>query len=164
MTLDSILLTHAEVAVAVAGFASVVAVLRRPLTILQRQRFFSILLGSLTQILSCLTTVSLMGVGMDGPALWRSASAVTLTLLILVTVVLYLPMRALGTHGIVVINVPVTYFVYVLFAAMWGTLLANMFVVAAPGFGLYYSYMLLGLANLFLVFADVVVGEREGTS
>ncbi len=163
MSLDSILLTHAEVAVAVAGFASVVAVLQRPLTLLQRQRFFSILLGALTQILSCLTTVSLMGVGMDGPVLWRTASVATLALLILVTAVLYLPMRTLGAHGIVVINVPVTYFVYVLFAAMWGSLLANLFVVAVPGFGLYYSYMLLGLANLFLVFADVVVGGGEGT-
>ena len=57
MGVDSILLTHAEITVALAGFASVAAVLRRPLSPIQRQRFFSILFGALALVLGSLVPV-----------------------------------------------------------------------------------------------------------
>ena len=57
MGIDSILLTHAEVAVALAGFASVAAVLRRPLSPVHRQRFFAILFAALVLVLGSLVGI-----------------------------------------------------------------------------------------------------------
>jgi hypothetical protein len=51
---DVLLQTHAEVAIALAGFASVIAALGRPLSSLGRQRFFALLALALIQVAGCL--------------------------------------------------------------------------------------------------------------
>jgi len=111
MGIDAILLTHAEVTAALAGFASVAAVLRRPLAPIQRQRFFSILFAALALVLGSLVPVWLSEFGVVAPALWRIASAF---LLVVGTAhlffVVYLPLRTLGVSSLIVINMPVTYF------------------------------------------------------
>ena len=51
MDSEVLLQTHAEMAIAITGFASVIAALSRPLTAFARQRFFSLLALSVIQIL-----------------------------------------------------------------------------------------------------------------
>jgi hypothetical protein len=162
---DSILLTHAEVAIALAGFASVAAVLQRPLSPVQRQRFLAILFAALLLVLGSLVPVWLLEVGVIGPVLWRIASAFLLVLsLIQCLVLVYLPLRKLGASSFVVINLPVTYLGYSLVAAVIGLLVVNLIGVPTPGFGLYYAALLAALASVFLAFADVVtIGDDEAS-
>ena len=163
MGVDSILLTHAEVTVALAGFASVAAVLRRPLSPIQRQRFFSILFAALALVLGSLVPLWLSEVEVVGPALWRTASAFLLVLVLAhIFAVLYLPLRTLGMRSLIVINMPVTYLVHGLVAAALGLLVINLVGVPTPDFGLYYAALLAGLVAVFFVFADaVVIGDNE---
>jgi len=59
-SVQSILETHAEVAMALGGFASVAAALGRPLSALRRQRFLALLFLALTLVLRkrCVVPVS----------------------------------------------------------------------------------------------------------
>ncbi len=162
MSGESILLTHAEVAAVVAGFASVVAALRQPLSPLQRQRFLMILLTALASVLSALVPVWLSESGVAGPTLWRAASAILLTLTLAVTVINLLPMRTLGARVAVIVNQPVTYLLQVNFVVYLGLLVFNLFR-PAPSFSYYYASLLCGLANSFIVFADVVLQRDDST-
>ncbi len=165
MGFDSILLTHAEVAVALAGFASVAAVLRRPLSPVQRQRFLVILFAALGLVLGSLGPVWLSELEVSGPALWRIASAFLLVLFLTHGFVfVYLPLRKLGASILVVINLPVTYVGVGITTAMVGLLVVNLLGVPTPGFGLYYAALLAGLAAIFLAFADVVITEDDEAS
>ncbi len=165
MSIDSILLTHAEVAVALAGFASVAAVLRRPLSPVQRQRFLVILFAALSLVMGSLVPVWLSELGVGDPACWRIASAFLLLLVLThAFVLIYLPLRTLGASILRVINLPVTYVGYGLMAAMLGLLVVNLLGVPTPGFGLYYASLLAGLAAIFLAFADVVITEDDEAS
>jgi hypothetical protein len=157
---DSILLTHAEVAVALAGFASVVAVLRYPLSSLQRQRFVMILFTALAGVLGALLPVWLSESGLTGPPLWRFSSAVGLVIILVVFVTSMVPMKALGRSARIIINQPVTYLVNVNFAAVIGTHMVNAFALFEPSFSFYYAALLGGLISTFVIFADVVLGQQ----
>ena len=161
-SIDSILLTHAELAIALAGFASVAAVLQRPLSAIQRQRFFTILFSSLFQIFFSILPLWLAELEIVGSGLWRTASALYLALMFpLLLFAVYLLLRKLGAHSFAIINSPATYIVYGLIAAVVGLLVTNL-LVSAPGLGLYYAALFVGLSSVFLIFADVVViGDGE---
>ena len=163
-SIDSILLTHAELAIALAGFASVAAVLRRPLSAIQRQRFFTILFSSLFQVSFSILPLWLAELEIAGSGLWRTASVLYLALMFpLLLFSVYLPLRKLGTHSFTVINLPATYISYGLIASLLGLLVANL-MVSAPGFGLYYAALFAGMCTTFLIFADVVVvGDNEAS-
>ncbi len=160
--IDSILLTHAEVAIALAGFASVAAVLRRPLSAIQRQRFFTILFSSLFQVFFSILPLWLAQLEVVGSALWRTASALQIVLMVpfgLFSV--YLPLRTLGTQSFAIISLPITYITYGLVASVIGLLVANLLIPAA-GFGYYYAALFAGMVTVFLVFADaVVIGDDK---
>ncbi len=159
--MDSILLTNAEVAVALAGFASVAAVLRRPLSPVQRQRFLVILFAALGLVLGSLVPVWLSKLEVSGPALWRIASVFLLVLFLTHGFVLvYLPLRKLGASILVVINLPVTYVGFGIATVTPGLLVVNLLGVPTPGFGLYYAALLTFLAAVFFAFADIVVDDE----
>ena len=161
-SIDSILLTHPELAIALAGFASVAAVLRRPLPAIQKQRFFTILFSSLFQVFFSILPLWLAELEIVGSGLWHTASALYLALMLpLLLFAVYLPLRKLGTHSFAIINSPATYIVYGLIASVVGLLVTNL-LVSAPGFGLYYAALFAGMTTAFLIFADVVViGDGE---
>ena len=165
MGINSILLTHAEVSVALAGFASVAAVLQRPLSAVQRQRFLAILFASLILVLGSLVPVWLSEIEVVGPTLWRTASAFLLVIgLTSSFVLIYRPLKRLGAGSFLVINLPVTYLGYGLMAAVVGLLVVNLLVVPTPGFGLYYAALLALLSSVFIAFADVVIIGDDETS
>ncbi len=152
-------------AVALAGFASIAAVLRRPLSPLDRHRFLAILFAALIQVLGSLVQVWLSNFDIAGPTLWRIVSALVLVLSLTLVVMVYLQVRTLGGSSAVLINAPVTLISRVLSVATLGALLLNFLgVPVAPGFGLYYTSLLLSLTLVFVMFADAVVstdGERS---
>lgn len=80
MNADTLLQTHAEVAIALAGFASVVAALTRPLSAFARQRFLSLLALSLLQVLGCLLPLWCLGLAEDWSVVWRLLSLLLLVL------------------------------------------------------------------------------------
>jgi len=161
---ESLLLTHAEIAVAVAGFSAVAAVLQRPLGAVRRTLFYGILLLSLQQILGCLVPVWLSRLDLVGATLWRTASSLYFALALLIGLLLIVPTIRRGFQAAIVINVPATVLIYSLAVAAYVLLLVNLFVVPAPGFGLYYASMLTGLIAVFIVFADVATREDDETS
>jgi hypothetical protein len=162
-SIDSILLTHAEVAIALAGFASVAAVLRRPLSTIQRQRFFGILFSSLFQVLFSILPLWLAELGIVGSALWRTASILQLAVTFSFNLfAVYLPLRRLGAHSFVIISPSVTYITYGLLASVVGLLVSNL-LVATPSFGLYYAALFVVMVTVFLVFADVVLISDDET-
>jgi hypothetical protein len=165
VNVDSLLQTHAEVAVALAGFASVAAVLQRPLSPRGRQRFLSILFAALIQVLGGLVPVWLSNIGVSGPMLWRTATALVLFLSITLIVWVILRLRALGGTSVVLINLPITLISNALAALTFVVLLLNLVgVPGPPGFGLYYTAQLMGLTVVFVLFADVVVGADGESS
>jgi len=153
--LEEILLTHAELAAVLAGFASVVAAFQRPLPPVQRHRFLTILFSSLLQIMGCLVPVWIHTMGEVGPLFWSIVSGVHLGLSVLLWAILVYPLRSLGKTGIIALNLPVTIFVYALAISTMGVLVVNTFVSSIAGFALYYSSLLGGLTIIFMVFADV---------
>ena len=162
--MESILLTHAEVSVALAGFSSVAAVFQRPLGPVQRQRFLTILFTALMQLVGSLLPVWLSESYLAGPELWRVSSGLYLGLNLVIGPALFYPLRAIGLRSIRTINLSVTVLVYVLALLGYATLVFNLFVLASPGFTLYYASLLSALASIFIVFADVVTRGDETTA
>ncbi len=163
MNINSLLQTHAEVAVALAGFASVAAVLQRPLSPRVRHLFLTILFAALIQVLAGLIPVWLSNMDISGPTLWRTSTAIVLFLSIVLAVWALLELRATGERGL--INTPVTLITQSLSAILYGLYLLNLVgFPVEPGFGLYYASMLMALTVVFVLFAAVVVGaEGEGS-
>jgi hypothetical protein len=158
--IGSLLQTHTEVAISLAGFASVAAVLRRPLSPLRRLRFLSLLFTALIQVLGCLAPVWLSTLGLSGSPLWRITTALVLALSVTLVLVLARPQRALGGGSSVLINVPVNRVCNVLILGTFGALLLNLAgIPAAASFGLYYTALLLGMIVIFVMFADEVVSK-----
>jgi len=153
--LEDILLTHAQLAAALAGFASVVAAFQRPLSPVQHHRFLTILLSSLLQIIGSLVPVWVHTMGNIGPLFWSLVSGVQLGLSVFLWAILVYPLRSLGKTSIIALNTPVTIFVYALAIATMGVLVTNTFISSLAGFALYYSSLLGGFTIIFLVFADV---------
>lgn len=159
MDVESLLLTHAEIAVAVAGFAGIAAVLQRPLMAVQRNRFYSILLLSLQQILGGLTPVLLLNLGYSGSELWSIASTFYLAIALGVGIFLAFPTIKHGASTGRLLNPVMTWAIYSLAAISYAVLLVNLLVINAPGFGLYYTSMLTCLIAVFIIFADVATRE-----
>ncbi len=100
-------------AVTLAGFASVAAVLQRPLSPVRRQRFLAILFASLIQILGSVVPPWLSELDVVGPALWRIASLFLLALALLsFFALIFGPLRRLGANSWRVINLPFSFLGY----------------------------------------------------
>jgi len=158
--MESILLTHSQLAAVLAGFASVVAAFKRPLSPVQRHRFLTILFSSLVQIMASLVPVWFATIDVVGPLFWSILSGVQLGFSLFLWIILVYPLKALGRSGILAINAPMTIFVHLLGLAVLGTLVANTFVLSISSFSLYYSAMLGGLIIIFLVFADIATRDE----
>ena len=160
MDVGSLLQTHTEVAIALAGFASVAAVLRRPLSPVSRLRFLALLFTALIQVFGCLLPVWLSTLGISSLPLWRIASAVVLVLSTALLLVIVRPLRALDRDNFVLLSAPVERISNALTLCIFGARLLNTLgVPAAPSFGLYYAALLLGMIVIFVMFANEVVSE-----
>jgi hypothetical protein len=159
---ESLLQTHAEVAVALAGFASVVAALRRPLSGFARQRFLSLLGLALIQVLGCLLPLWVLPLFDSASTAWRLLS---FALLIMYAVrfwwLVALPTGALRQGSAGILNPLVS-------KLAWGSGLVVLPLLAIntlgfpfdPSFDLYYAAHLSALMLGFALFADVAVAER----
>ena len=164
MEFEGLLQTHAEVGIALAGFASVVAALRRPLSALARQRFFSLLALSVIQILGCLLPIWFMQHLANSELGWRVLSAVLVALNFMrIWWLVRVPARRLEGLGInvqAIINPMVTRLVWgVAFAGLVFLVLNIVGLPLRPGFDMYYAGLLSTLLVGFVLFADVAVVE-----
>jgi hypothetical protein len=164
VVLEGLLQTHAEVGIALAGFASVVAALRRPLSVLARQRFFSLLALSVIQIVGCLLPIWFMEQLADSEFGWRVLSAVLLALnLMRIWWLVQIParrLRALGIDVQAIIDGTVTRLVWAAGLAGLAFFMLNIVgVPLRPGFDLYYAGLLSTLLVGFVLFADVAIVE-----
>ena len=171
MNADTLLQTHAEVAIALAGFASVVAALSRPLSAFARQRFLSLLALSLLQVLGCLLPLWCLGLAEDRSVVWRLLSLLLLVLnLARLWWLVIVPNRRLTEEERTILT-PLAGRI------IWGIGLLSLvlFLVNAvglplpPSFSVYYGGLLSGLLIGFALFADVAIGstaadERAGRS
>ena len=158
-----LLLTHAQLSIAVAGFSSVAAAIRRPLTPLLRQRFLALLSVSFQQVFACMLPVWLSGFIVTQDQIWQTCSIVTLLLYCAHTLwLVVLPMRKLGRPIGQVINPFVT-------AATWLASIAAITIIAInaigyPGgstFHMYYAGNAIWLFIGFMIFADVATTESD---
>jgi len=158
---EVLLQTHAEVAIALLGFASVVAALGRPLSAFARQRFFSLLVLSLIQIIGCLLPLWFLHVIESSSAGWRIASIVVLGLSVArMRWLVLLPIRALGDEARGILNPLVTKFTYGSGFLGLAFLLINAIGIGFhPNFDLYYAGLLASLLVGFALFADVATRE-----
>jgi hypothetical protein len=158
LDLDALLQTHAEVAIALAGFASVIAALGRPLSTFARQRFFSLLALSLIQVLGCLLPLWGLHFFESPSAGWRLVSVVVLGLsLARFRWLVILPIRKLGDEAQVILNPLVSKLVWAASFVAFSCLLLNTAGIPfRPSFDLYYAGLLGNLLVGFALFADVV--------
>lgn len=161
MDSEVLLQTHAEVAVAMAGFASVIAALGRPLSAFARQRFFSLLALSLIQILGCLLPLWFLHLIEPTSAGWRTVSIVILGLSVSrIWWLVILPIRALGAEARTILHPVVTRFTYFVGYLGMACLLLNVIGIGfSPNFSLYYAGLLATLLVGFVLFADVSTRE-----
>ena len=161
MDSDALLQTHAEVAIALAGFASVIAALSRPLNAFERQRFLSLLGLALIQILGCLLPLWLVRVFESSAGVWRLLSFVLLALnLARMWWLVFLPTRTLGGPSREVFNPLASRVIFGSGMAGFTCFAVNAIGIAiTPGFDLYYTGMLTTLLVGFALFADVVTRE-----
>lgn len=161
-----LLQTHAEVGTALAGFASVVAALRRPLSEVERQRFLSLLALSLIQVLGCLLPLWVVDQLAPPAPSWRILSIVLLGLYVArLWWLVIIPSRVLGPGVRLILNPLATRF-------LWGVALFSAACLASnaiglplrPGFHLYYAGHLGMLLVGFMLFADVVVAKSQGST
>jgi len=162
--LDSevLLQTHAEVAIAIAGFASVIAALSRPLSAFARQRFFSLLALSLIQILGCLLPLWLLHLVESPSAGWRLISIAILGLHIgRMWWLVILPIRTLGDEARVVLHPALSNLFYAISYFGFACLLLNAIGIGfRPNFNLYYTHLLMALLSGFALFADVATRDQ----
>lgn len=162
MDSEVLLQTHAEVAIAVAGFASVIAALGRPLSAFERQRFFSLLALSLIQILGCLLPLWLLHLIESPSAGWRLISIAILGLHIArMWWLVILPTRTLGGEARVVLHPAFSKFFWPMgFLSMTFLLLNAIGIGFRPNFDLYYAHLLMALLSGFALFADVATRDQ----
>ena len=159
--IESILLTQAEVTIAIAGFASVAAALRRPLSVIQRQRIFVILATSLLQLFGCLVPLCLLAVGESDSEVWQTVSILYLVFSLALGIGVVYHGRTLSRAEMVTINLPLTIFVNSLALLLYGLLIVNLAFLPKPGFALYYLALLAGMTAMFVTFADVATRDDE---
>ena len=161
MNAETLLQTHAEVAIAMAGFASVIAALSRPLPAFTRQRFFSLLALSLIQILGCILPLWLLDrVGSPSTA-WRLISIVMLAAsLVRMRWLVVLPIRRLGDEARTILHSSVTRFVYLAGYLGLGCFALNAIAIGfEPSLDIYYVGLLTFLVVGFVLFADVATRD-----
>jgi hypothetical protein len=161
MEFSSILETHAQVALGVAGFASVVAALSRPLSHLMRVRFSQLLSNSFIQVFACLVP-GWMQIFFDiETQVWQVCSIAFL--LFGLSQIWWIVIAGLPENGTVVgytINRKLT---SITWAATIGAFIllglnaSNM--AEPPSFEMYYGALLCALLVAFTLFADVVIGK-----
>jgi len=134
MDSEVLLQTHAEMAIAITGFASVIAALSRPLTAFSRQRFFSLLALSVIQILGCLIPLWFLHLMESSSTVWRLTSII----------ILPVATRLIYGGG------------YLGFACL---ALNSIGIGFRPNFDLYYAGLLATLLVGFALFADVATRE-----
>ena len=156
---QSILQVHAEVAMALGGFASVAAVLGRPLSALQRQRFLALLFLSLTQVLGCLVPLLIGRFDLTDATLWRLAAIVNLAIGgIVVVATVIIPIRRIGRANSWVIGPLVNRVLDTIAAFSFVFLVANAIGFPwSPNFAVYYMSLLFGFVVGFVLFADVIL-------
>ena len=161
MDSEVLLQTHAEVAIAIAGFTSVIAALSRPLSAFARQRFFSLLALSLIQILGCLLPPLFSHLIESSSAGWRLVSIVVLGLSVArMWWLVIVPIRTLGDDARVIINPVVSRFTYTVGYLGIACLLLNAIGIGfRPNFDVYYIGLLATLLVGFALFADVATRE-----
>src|SRR5262245_13426890 len=93
----SLLEKHAQLALTLAGFASVVCALARPLTAVQRSRFLILISLALRQVLGCVVPIWLFNFIASPGLIWQLSSIISLVLFTWHIIwVVILPTRALG--------------------------------------------------------------------
>jgi hypothetical protein len=142
----------------------VVAALRRPLSALARQRFFSLLALSVIQILGCLLPIWFMQQRVNSEFGWRVLSTVLIALNAMrIWWLVRVPARHLEDRGIdvqAIINPVVTRLVWAAgFAGLAFWMLNIVGLPVRPGFDMYYAGLLSTLLVGFVLFADVAVVE-----
>ena len=157
---NSLLETHAQLALTLAGFASVVGALARPLSALQRSRFLVLISLSLRQVLGCVIPIWLFNFMTSPVLVWQLSSIFGLMLFLVHMIwVVILPARKLGPAPIVV-NRAFSALLTTVSAASGLAFLANSLgVLFEPGFAVYYLALVTALVAGFLLFADSLVGR-----
>jgi hypothetical protein len=155
----SILQVHAEVAMALGGFASVTAALGRPLGAVRRQRFLALLFLAFVQVLASLIPSWVSQVSESPVFVWRFSTALYLVLaMIVIATTVVLPLRRIGVRANPVISPMVTHLVNVVAGVSVVVLPLNFFATSiGPGFPIYYGSLLLAFAVGFVLFADAVL-------
>jgi hypothetical protein len=158
----ALLQTHAEVAIALAGFASVVAALSRPLSPFARQRFLSLLALSVIQVIGCLLPLWILELIGDTSTGWRALSAVLLGLNVArLWWLVILPTRDLGADERIIINPLMNTFSWSIgYLGLVLFLLNSIGLPYQPNFHVFYGALLGHLLIGFVLFADVAT-ERS---
>lgn len=161
MDSEVLLQTHAEMAIAITGFASVIAALSRPLTAFARQRFFSLLALSVIQILGCLIPLWFLHLIESPSTVWRLASIIILVLsLVRLRWLVFLPLRSLGEEARNILNPLARRLIYGGGYLGFACLALNSIGIGfRPNFDLYYASLLVTLLVGFALFADVATKE-----
>jgi hypothetical protein len=157
----ALLQTHAEVAIALAGFASVVAALSRPLSSFARQRFLSLLALSVIQVVGCLLPLWFLQCTGQPPSGWRVLSVLLLGLnAARLWWLVVLPSRELESEERVIINPLVHTLSWSIgWLGMALLLLNGVGFPFQPSFHIYYAALLATLLIGFALFADVATGR-----
>ena len=158
---EGLLQIHAEVAIALAGFASVIVALSRPLSPFARQRFYSLLSLAVIQILGCMLPLWVLRL-LESPSTgWRLLSAVVLGLSAArIWWLIVLPGRTLGPQVTNILHPVVTRWIYGAAALSSACLILNVIGIGfAPNFDLYYVGLMVNLLVGFALFADVATHE-----
>ena len=159
-----ILLTLAEVSVAFAGFAGVVAVFgrREPGTwsFLDRVRFFSLVHASLSAFLHCIVPFGLLAFQLTEAVVWRWSSGLFVVNVTAATVLLLGRIRAASTSdraGLTIVSV------YVMIAMLVPILALNVQnVVASGSFGPFLAGLIFLLAYCSFLFARMLISSFAG--
>jgi hypothetical protein len=159
----SLLETHAQLALTLAGFAGVVGALARPLTPLVRHRFLVLLSIALRQVVSCVLPVWLFSFLTSEAIVWRVASLVGVILYIVhMTWAVWRP-RPGSSVMRPILNATMT---RVLVITSWISGIAFALNAAGvpfgPGFTLYYLALLSALVSGFIIFAGAVDDPGNG--
>ena len=156
----SLLETHAQLALTLAGFASVVAALERPLTQSQRSRFLVLLSIALRQVVGCVVPIWLFAFVQSPATVWQSASALGALLLVWHLVWVSDAWRPGATQ--VLLNRKMNALAMALTIAIGIAFLGNSFETPiGPTFAAYYFALLMNLVVGFIIFADTLAGPSS---
>ncbi len=160
---SALLLTHAQLAVAIAGFSGVAVTIRRPLTALLKQRFFALISLSLLQVFGSLLPVWLGDLRHLPDHVWQVSSGVMLVLYLCHTLFLVLiPIKTVGRTIATVINPVVTVGTWVPgLVAMCALAITATRPESPNPFSVYYACHAAFLFTEFMVFADVATAKNE---